>query len=89
MDEYVDNMEEFYSIMQNFSASSKELDDSMGNIFQSVEYIAGAMGEGSTAVDVSAENAASIVDKMQQVQKAVDVSREVSGELGKEVDHFC
>ena len=40
-------------------------------------------------MDVSAENAASIVDKMQQVQKAVGVSREVSGELGKEVDHFC
>ncbi len=89
MDEYVNNMEEFYSILQNFSKSSKELDDSMGNIFRSVEYIAGAMGEGSTAVDISAVNAASLVDKMQQVQNVAHVCREVSGELEKEVLHFC
>lgn len=88
MDEYVNNMEDFYAILQNFSNSSKGLNDSMGNIIDSVEFITSAMGEGSTAMDVSAENAASLVDKMNEVQSAVNVCREVSDTLGQEIRHF-
>ena len=78
MENYVDNMEKFYSILQNFSISSKELDDNMGNIIHSVEFITSAMGEGSTAIDISAENATGLVDKMNEVQNAVNICREVS-----------
>ncbi|MDE6169041.1 MAG: methyl-accepting chemotaxis protein, partial [Acetatifactor sp.] len=88
MDEYVNNMEDFYAILQNFSDGSKVLNDSMGNIIDSVEFITSATGEGSTAMDVSAENAASIVDKMNEVQSAVNVCREVSDMLGQEIKHF-
>ena len=88
MDEYVNNMEDFYAILQNFSNSSKGLNDSMGNIINSVEFITSAMGEGSTAMDVSAENATSLVDKMNEVQSAVNVCREVSDMLGQEIKHF-
>lgn len=88
MDEYVNNMEDFYTILQNFSNSSKGLNDSMGNIVNSVEFIASATGEGSTAMDVSAENAASLVDKMNEVQGAVNVCRDVSDMLGQEIRHF-
>lgn len=88
MDEYVNNMEDFYAILQNFSNSSKGLNDSMGNIINSVEFITSAMGEGSTAMDVSAENATCLVDKMNEVQSAVNVCREVSDMLGQEIKHF-
>lgn len=88
MDEYVNNMEDFYAILQNFSDGSKVLNDSMGNIIDSVEFITSATGEGSTAMDVSAENATSIVDKMNEVQSAVNVCREVSDMLGQEIKHF-
>ena len=89
MDEYVHNMEEFYSILQNFSNSSKGLNDSMGNMIDSVGFITNAVGEGSAAMDVSAENAASLVDKMNEVQNAVNVCQEVSGVLEQEIKHFA
>lgn len=89
MDEYVHNMEEFYSILQNFSNSSKGLNDSMGNMIDSVGFITNAVGEGSAAMDVSAENAASLVDKMNEVQNAVNVCQEVSGVLEQEIRHFA
>ena len=88
MENYVDNMEKFYSILQNFSISSKELDDNMGNIIHSVEFITSAMGEGSTAIDISAENATGLVDKMNEVQNAVNICREVSSTLEDEIRHF-
>ena len=89
MDEYVNNMEQFYSILQNFANSSNGLNESMGNIFDSVGYIANAMGEGASAMDVSAQNAADFVEKMYEVQAAVDVCREVSDVLEKEIRHFA
>lgn len=89
MDEYVNNMEQFYSILQNFANSSNGLNESMGNIFDSVGYIANAMGEGASAMDVSAQNAADFVEKMHEVQAAVDVCREVSDVLEKEIRHFA
>ena len=88
MDEYVSNMEEFYSILHNFSTSSKSLNDSMAAIVDSVENITNAVGEGSAAVDISAENASSLVDKMNEVQNAVNVCRGVSGTLEQEIEHF-
>ncbi len=88
MDEYVSNMEEFYSILHNFSTSSKSLNDSMAAIVDSVESITNAVGEGSAAVDISAENASSLVDKMNEVQNAVNVCRGVSGTLEQEIEHF-
>lgn len=88
MDEYVNNMEGFYSILQNFSASSKSLNDSMAVIIDSVDSITNAVGEGSAAVDISAENASSLVDKMNEVQSAVNVCRGVSGALEQEIEHF-
>ena len=39
-------------------------------------------------MDVSAENAASLVDKMNEVQGAVNVCRDVSDMLGQEIRHF-
>ncbi|GFI64527.1 methyl-accepting chemotaxis protein 2 [Lachnospiraceae bacterium] len=89
MDEYVNNMEQFYSILQNFANSSNGLNESMGNIFDSVGYIANSMGEGASAMDVSAQNAADFVEKMHEVQAAVDVCREVSDVLEKEISHFA
>lgn len=89
MDEYVNNMEQFYSILQNFANSSNGLNESMGNIFDSVGYIANSMGEGASAMDVSAQNAADFVEKMHEVQAAVDVCREVSDMLEKEISHFA
>lgn len=88
MDEYVNNMEGFYSILQNFSTSSKGLNDSMAAIIDSVDSITNAVGEGSAAVDISAENASSLVDKMNEVQNAVNVCRGVSGTLEQEIEHF-
>ena len=88
MDEYVTNMEEFYSILHNFSTSSKGLNDSMAEIIDSVDCITNAVGEGSTAVDISAENASSLVEKMNEVQNAVNVCRGVSGTLEQEIEHF-
>ena len=88
MDEYVTNMEEFHAILQNFSASSKGLNDSMADIIDSVGCITNAVGEGSAAVDISAENASSLVDKMNEVQRAVNVCRGVSGTLEQEIEHF-
>ena len=88
MDEYVTNMEEFYSILHNFSTSSKGLNDSMAEIIDSVDCITNAVGEGSTAVDISAENASSLVEKMNEVQNAGNVCRGVSGTLEQEIDHF-
>ena len=88
MDEYVDNMESFYTILQNFSNSSKGLNDSMGNIIHSVGSITNAMSEGSEAVNLSAQNAVSLVDKMSEVQSAVDVCRGVSNALEQEIRHF-
>lgn len=88
MDEYVNNMEGFYSILQNFSTSSKSLNDSMAVIIDSVDSITNAVGEGSAAVDISAENASSLVDKMNEVQSAVNVCRGVSGALEQEIEHF-
>lgn len=89
MDEYVNYMEQFYSILQNFANSSNGLNESMGNIFDSVGYIANSMGEGASAMDVSAQNAADFVEKMHEVQAAVDVCREVSDVLEKEISHFA
>ena len=89
MDEYVTNMEEFYSILHNFSTSSKSLNDSMAAIVDSVDSITNAVGEGSAAVDISAENASSLVDKMNEVQNAVNVCRGVSGTLEQEIEHFA
>ncbi len=89
MDEYVNNMEQFYSILQNFANSSNGLNESMGNIFDSVGYIANSMGEGASAMDVSAQNAADFAEKMHEVQAAVDVCREVSDVLEKEISHFA
>lgn len=88
MDEYVNNMEGFYSILQNFSTSSKSLNDSMAVIIDSVDSITNAVGEGSAAVDISVENASSLVDKMNEVQSAVNVCRGVSGALEQEIEHF-
>ena len=88
MDEYVTNMEEFYTILHNFSTSSKGLNDSMAEIIDSVDCITNAVGEGSTAVDISAENASSLVEKMNEVQNAVNVCRGVSGTLEQEIEHF-
>lgn len=88
MDEYVTNMEEFYTILHNFSTSSKGLNDSMAEIIDSVDCITSAVGEGSTAVDISAENASSLVEKMNEVQNAVNVCRGVSGTLEQEIEHF-
>ncbi len=88
MDEYVDNMEAFHTILQDFSNSSKGLNDSMGNIIHSVGSITNAMSEGSEAVNLSAQNAVSLVDKMSEVQSAVDVCREVSNALEQEIRHF-
>lgn len=88
MDEYVDNMESFYTILQNFSNSSKELNDNMGNIIRSVDSIATAMSEGSEAVNLSAQNSVSLVDKMNEVKNAVDVCSEVSNALEQEIKHF-
>ncbi len=88
MDEYVDNMEAFHTILQDFSNSSKGLNDSMGNIIRSVGSITDAMSEGSEAVNLSAQNSISLVDKMNQVQKAVDVCREVGNTLEHEIKHF-
>ena len=88
MDEYVTNMEEFYTILHNFSTSSKGLNDSMAEIIDSVDCITNAVGEGSTAVDISAGNASSLVEKMNEVQNAVNVCRGVSGTLEQEIEHF-
>ena len=88
MDEYVDNMESFYTILQNFSNSSKELNDNMGDIIRSVDSIATAMSEGSEAVNLSAQNSVSLVDKMNEVKNAVDVCSEVSNALEQEIKHF-
>ena len=88
MDEYVDNMESFYTILQNFSNSSKELNDNMGDIIRSVDSIATAMSEGSEAVNLSAQNSVSLVDKMNEVKNAVDVCSEVSDALEQEIKHF-
>ncbi len=88
MDEYVDNMESFHTILQDFSNSSKGLNDSMGNIIHSVGSITNAMSEGSEAVNLSAQNAVSLVDKMSEVQSAVDVCRGVSNALEQEIRHF-
>ena len=88
MDEYVTNMEEFYTILHNFSSSSKGLNDSMAEIIDSVDCITNAVGEGSTAVDISAGNASSLVEKMNEVQNAVNVCRGVSGTLEQEIEHF-
>ena len=88
MDEYVTNMEEFYTILHNFSTSSKGLNDSMAEIVDSVDCITNAVGEGSTAVDISAGNASSLVEKMNEVQNAVNVCRGVSGTLEQEIEHF-
>lgn len=88
MDEYVTNMEEFYTILHNFSTSSKGLNDSMAEIIDSVDCITNAVGEGSTAVDISAGNASSLVEKMNEVQNAVNVCRGVSGTLEQEIKHF-
>ena len=88
MDEYVTNMEEFYTILHNFSTSSKGLNDSMAEIIDSVDCITNAVGEGSTAVDISAGNASSLVEKMNEVQNAVNVCRGVSGTLEQEIAHF-
>ena len=85
MDEYVTNMEEFYTILHNFSTSSKGLNDSMAEIIDSVDCITNAVGEGSTAVDISAGNASSLVEKMNEVQNAVNVCRGVSGTLEQEI----
>ena len=88
------NMEEFYTILHNFSTSSKGLNDSMAEIIDSVDCITNAVGEGSTAVDISAENASSLVEKMNEVQNAVNVYRSgnvcrgVSGTLEQEIEHF-
>ena len=46
------------------------------------------MSEGSEAVNLSAQNSISLVDKMNQVQKAVDVCREVGNTLEHEIKHF-
>ncbi len=88
MDEYVTNMEEFYTILHNFSTSSKGLNDSMAEIIDSVDCITNAVGEGSTAVDISAGNASSLVEKMNEVQNAVNVCRGVSSTLEQEIEHF-
>ena len=88
MDEYVDNMEAFHTILLDFSNSSKGLNDSMGNIIHSVGSITNAMSEGSEAVNLSAQNAVSLVDKMSEVQSAVDVCRGVSNALEQEIRHF-
>ena len=88
MDEYVDNMESFYTILHNFSTSAKGLNDSMGNIIQSVDTITSAMSEGSEAVNLSAQNSISLVDKMSEVKNAVDVCRDVSDTLEQEIKHF-
>ena len=40
-------------------------------------------------MDVSAQNAADFVEKMHEVQAAVDVCREVSDVLEKEISHFA
>ena len=88
MDEYVDNMESFYTILQNFSNSSKELNDNMGDIIRSVDSIATAMSEGSEAANLSAQNSVSLVDKMNEVKNAVDVCSEVSNALEQEIKHF-
>ena len=88
MDEYVDNMESFYTILRNFSNSSKELNDNMGDIIRSVDSIATAMSEGSEAVNLSAQNSVSLVDKMNEVKNAVDVCSEVSNALEQEIKHF-
>ena len=88
MDEYVTNMEEFYTILHNFSTSSKGLNDSMAEIIDSVDCITNAVGEGSTAVDISAGTASSLVEKMNEVQNAVNVCRGVSGTLEQEIEHF-
>lgn len=88
MDEYVTNMEEFYTILHNFSTSSKGLNDSMAEIIDSVDCITNTVGEGSTAVDISAGNASSLVEKMNEVQNAVNVCRGVSGTLEQEIEHF-
>ena len=88
MDEYVTNMEEFYSIQHNFSTSSKGLNDSMAESIDSFDCNTKAVGEGSTAVDISAENASSLVEKMNEVQNAVNVCRGVSGTLEQEIEHF-
>lgn len=88
MDEYVNNMDSFYNILQNFSNSSKGLNDSMGNIIRSVSSITDAMSEGSEAVNLSAQNSISLVDKMSEVQNAVDVCHEVSNALEQEIKHF-
>ncbi len=88
MDEYVTNMEEFYTILHNFSTSSKGLNDSMAEIIDSVDCITNAVGEGSTAVDISAGNASSLVEKTNEVQNAVNVCRGVSGTLEQEIEHF-
>lgn len=88
MDEYVTNMEEFYTILHNFSTSSKGLNDSMAEIIDSVDCITNAVGEGSTVVDISAGNASSLVEKMNEVQNAVNVCRGVSGTLEQEIEHF-
>jgi len=88
MDEYVDNMESFYTILQNFSNSSKELNDNMGDIIRSVDSIATAMSEGSEALNLSSQNSVSLVDKMNEVKNAVDVCSEVSNALEQEIKHF-
>ena len=88
MDEYVDNMESFYTILQNFSNSSKGLNEDMGDIIHSVDSITTAMSEGSEAVNLSAQNSVSLVDKMNEVQNAVDVCSGVSNALEQEIKHF-
>ncbi len=88
MDEYVNNMEGFHEILQNFSSSSDSLNGSMGEITQSVEYITNAVSESSSAMNISAESVTGLVEKMKEVQNAVDTCRGVSGRLETEIRHF-
>ena len=60
----------------------------MGDIIRSVDSIATAMSEGSEAVNLSAQNSVSLVDKMNEVKNAVDVCSEVSNALEQEIKHF-
>lgn len=75
-------------LITDFSATAEELLASIENILGSVNEVAHAATEGAVGTGDIAEKIANITDKSSEVTKQVEITRESSGRLQKEISFF-
>jgi methyl-accepting chemotaxis protein len=87
-DAYKDDAIYVDGLITDFSATSEELLASIENIILSVNEVAHAATEGAIGTGDIAEKIATITDKSSEVTKQVEVSRDSSERLKKEISSF-